>query len=125
MAAEKLVAETVESEDADALSALVTTVADAGGHLGGGFLGEGDGEDVFAVEVGDGVEQVGDALDNYAGLAGAGAGDDQHGAVQVFDGSALGGVEVDGCFGCGHSVVRVILARREDKSLRRVARGSA
>ena len=60
-------------------------------HFAGGLVGEGDGEDVSRRDAfGD---EVGDAERDDAGLAGAGAGQDQHRAVQRFDGLALLGIE--------------------------------
>ena len=60
-------------------------------HFAGGLVGEGDGEDVSRRDApGD---EVGDAERDDARLAGAGAGQDQHRAVQRFDGLALLGIE--------------------------------
>ena len=52
-------------------------------HLGGGLEGEGDGENLLGC--GDGLvgEQLEEALDEQAGLAGAGGGFDDEGAVDV------------------------------------------
>jgi len=68
-------------------------VADAGLHLAGRLVGEGDGEDLVRPRAA-GVEQMRDARGQRLGLAGAGPGEDEDGAVERFDGGALGGVEV-------------------------------
>ncbi len=68
--------------------------ADALAHLGGGLVGERDGEDprrVHAV-----VDEVGDAVREHPGLARAGAGDDEQRAGLVDDGVELVGVEALG-----------------------------
>jgi hypothetical protein len=60
-------------------------------HFAGGLVGEGDGENISRRDApGD---EVGDAERDDAGLAGAGAGEDQHRAVQRFDGLPLLGIE--------------------------------
>ena len=60
-------------------------------HFAGGLVGEGDGEDVAGRDpLGD---EMGNAERDDAGLAGAGAGEDQHRAVQRFNGLALLGIE--------------------------------
>ena len=53
-----------------------TQLVDALAHLGGGLVGERDGQDLAGPRV-PGGEQVGDAAGEHAGLARAGAGDDQ------------------------------------------------
>ena len=57
-------------------------------QLGGGVARVGDGED-FVGSRGFALDEVGDAARENGCLAGAGAGDDQHGAVNVLDGAAL------------------------------------
>jgi hypothetical protein len=52
-------------------------------HLGGGFEGEGDGEDLLGGGDGFVGEQLEEALDEQAGLAGAGGGFDDEGAADV------------------------------------------
>ena len=47
-------------------------------HLAGGFVGEGDRQDVVRAHT-HGADQVGDALGEDAGLAGAGTRQDEHG----------------------------------------------
>ncbi len=66
-------------------------VADALAHLGGGLVGERDGEDVRRPHAL--VDQVGDAVGEHAGLARAGTGDDEQRPVGVHDGVELIGVE--------------------------------
>ncbi len=68
----------------------------AGLHLVGGFIGESESENVFAREIRIGFEQSADTLDDHAGLAGAGAGDDEQRTIAVFDGALLGRVEGGG-----------------------------
>ena len=53
---------------------------DSLGHLGGGLVGEGDGEDGVGADAAL-LDEVGDAVSDDARLAGAGAGEQQHGAV--------------------------------------------
>ena len=52
-------------------------------HLGGGFVGKGDGEDLFGLLDGGVGEQLEQTLDEQAGLARAGWGLDDEGAVDV------------------------------------------
>ena len=81
----------VEGADIDAARRAADQVDDAFAHLVGGFVGEGDGEDVPGSDaLGD---EVGDAAGDDAGFAGAGAGEDEQGAVDVVDGGALLGVQ--------------------------------
>ncbi len=61
---------------------------DALGHLVGGLVGEGDGEDGVGRDAAL-LDEIGDAVGDDAGLAGAGAGEDEHRAVDGFDGFAL------------------------------------
>ena len=65
---------------------------DALSHFGGGFVGEGNGEngvgsDAFF------LNKPGDAAGNDAGFAGAGAGQDEQGAFSGLDGGALFGIQ--------------------------------
>ena len=62
-------------------------VGDAVAHFFGGFVGEGYGQDGFGGSaVGD---EIGHAESDGAGLAGAGAGEDQDGAFGGFGGTTL------------------------------------
>ena len=67
---------------------MAEDLVDALGHLLGGLVGEGDGEDGVG---GDAAlfDEVRDAMRDDAGLAGAGAGEQQHGAVDGLDAFAL------------------------------------
>lgn len=65
---------------------------EAGAELLGGLGGEGDGEDVLG-ENRAGGDGVGDAVNDDAGFAGAGAGENDQGATVVHDGGFLGVVE--------------------------------
>ena len=67
-------------------------LADPLAHLGRRFVGEGDREDLAGPGVAGG-EQVGDPVGQDAGLARAGAGEDQQRPLAVFDRLALGRVE--------------------------------
>ena len=67
---------------------------DALAHLVGGLVGERDGEDPRGVHAL--VDEVGDAVREHPGLAGAGAGDDEQRAAAVDDGVELVGVEAVG-----------------------------
>ncbi len=62
---------------------MFEVVEDALAEFGGGFVGEGDGEDLFGG--GDGLvgEELEEALDEQAGFAGAGGGFDDEGAADV------------------------------------------
>ena len=94
VAAEDAHGERVEgAEPGHALDDAADEVADAGLHLAGGLVGEGDGEDLVRAGAA-GVEEVGDAGGQRLGLAGAGAGEDEDRAVERLDGGALGRVEV-------------------------------
>ena len=61
-------------------------------HLVGGLVGEGDGEDLEGADALV-ADQVGDAVREHAGLAGAGAGDDEQRPVDVGDGLRLDRVQ--------------------------------
>jgi len=62
-------------------------------HFAGSFVGEGDGEDAVGRDA-VGGDEVGNAVDDDAGLAAAGASEDEQGAVCVGDGADLGFVEL-------------------------------
>ena len=88
-------------------------------HFGGSLVGEGDGENLAGGRA-VGCEQVGDAVGEHAGLAGAGARDDeqgragvQHGFFLAFvesggEGGGVHRVEVVGAFAVGVSGVEVL-----------------
>ena len=86
----------VESTEPYAFGALADGLHHAGLHLVGGFIGERESENVFAREIRIGFEESADTLDDDAGLAGAGAGDDEERTIAVFDGALLGRVEGGG-----------------------------
>ncbi len=65
---------------------------DALGHLAGGLVGEGDGEDGVGSDALF-LDEPGDAAGDDAGLAGAGSGEDQQRALGGFDGGALFGIQ--------------------------------
>ena len=69
-----------------------TMRADALLHLARRLVGEGDGEDFRRPGAAE-TEDVGDARGQHAGLAGAGAGEHQHRAVERLDRLALLGIE--------------------------------
>ena len=94
--AEDFFAEGVESEDFDVAAAFAAGFDDAGLHFAGGFFCVGEGEDVFAAESRVGLKEMADAFGDDAGLAGAGACDDEERAVAVGDRAALGVVELEG-----------------------------
>ena len=111
VAAQDAHAERVEGGDdglGDAQSA--DQFFDALGHLGGGLVGEGHGEDGFGhhAQV---FDEMRDAIGDYAGFAAARAGEDQHRALGGFDGFALLRVELveKGHGGSGSGVGESIL----------------
>jgi len=61
-------------------------------HLARRLVGEGDGEDAVGTGAG-GLDQVGDAVRDDAGLARASAGDDQQGAFDMPDRGLLIGIQ--------------------------------
>ncbi len=95
-----LEAEFVEGAEPDVFGALANRLHHAIFHLVGGFVGERQGEDVFAREIRVGFEKMADALGDDARLAGASAGDDEERAFAVLDGGALLGVERE-ALACG------------------------
>jgi hypothetical protein len=89
VAAQDLDADGVEgAEPGHALDRLADEKADALLHLAGGLVGEGDGEDLARPGEAE-REDVGDAGGQHAGLAGAGAGQHEDGALGRLDGAAL------------------------------------
>ncbi len=82
----------MEGADEPAEVVAAKQAPDALAHLAGGLVGEGDGEDAPR---GDAAlaDQVGDAVRDDAGLAGAGAGEDEQRAVTVGDRLDLGRIQ--------------------------------
>src|SRR5690606_31180966 len=76
------------SEPGHAFDSTADELPDAFFHLARRLVGEGDGEDLSRPRAAGGKD-VGDARREHARLAGAGAGQDQHGALERFDGRAL------------------------------------
>jgi hypothetical protein len=66
---------------------------DTFGHFGGGFVGEGDGEDGIGRDVFL-LDEPGDAMGDDASFAGSGACEDEQGAFGSFNGGALFGIEM-------------------------------
>ena len=94
MAAQDLDADRVEgAEPGHALDDLADHLADALLHLARRLVGEGDGEDFARLRAAE-VEDMGDAGGQHPGLAGSGAGQHQHRAVQRLHRLALLGVEI-------------------------------
>ena len=93
MAAQDFHADRMEgAEPRHALDHVADDLADAVLHLARRLVGEGDGED-FARPGAAGGEDVGDAHGEHARLAGAGAGQHQHRAVERLDREPLLGIE--------------------------------
>ena len=67
---------------------MAEDLVDALGHLAGGLVGEGDGEDGVGGNAAL-FNEIGDAVGDDARLAGAGAGEQQHGAIDGLDAFAL------------------------------------
>ena len=85
-------AERMERAGHDVPPALADEADDPLAQLGGGPVREGDREDPPRGDVLD-ADQVGDPVGEHAGLARAGAGQDQQRAVGRGDGAGLLGVE--------------------------------
>ncbi len=93
VAAQDLHADRMErAEPRHALDHAADDLADAVLHLARRLVGEGDGEDLAGPGAAGG-ENVGDAHGEHAGLAGAGAGQHQHRAVERLDRQPLLGIE--------------------------------
>ena len=93
MAAQDLHADGVEgAEPRHALDDVADDVADAALHLARRLVGEGDGED-FTGPGAAGRQDMGDAHGEHARLAGAGAGQHQHRAVERLDREPLLGIQ--------------------------------
>ena len=89
VAAEDAHAEAVEGGDGGlGEGAVAEDLFDALAHLLGGLVGEGDGEDVVGGDASL-FNEVGDAVSDDAGFAAAGAGEQEHGAVDGEDSLAL------------------------------------
>ena len=82
----------VEGGDPHALAGGAHQGGDAFTHLGGGLVGEGDGQDLAGAGAAGG-DEVGDAVGEDPGLARSGPGDDEQRRAGVGDGGLLGGVE--------------------------------
>ena len=74
------------------LARLFEQLGDALLHFERGLVGEGQRGDVFRF-IAAILDQMRDLLRDHAGLAGAGAGQHQTGAVHVIDGIALRGIQ--------------------------------
>ena len=124
VAAQDLDADGVErAEPRHALDGAADELADALLHLARRLVGEGDGEDL-AGEGAAGGEDVGDARRQHARLAGAGAGQHQHRAVERFDGRALLGIEAVEIGGRRRRRrLRALQRARRDGQARRLRRG--
>ena len=92
LAAQDAYAGGVEGGDPHAFAGGAHQGGDAFAHLGGGLVGEGDGQDLAGAGA-PGGDEVGDAVGQDPGLARARAGDDEQGGAGVGDGGLLGGVE--------------------------------
>ena len=92
LAAQDAHARGVEGHDPHRPGAGSDELLDPLAHLGGGLVGEGDGQDLPRLGP-PGGEQVRDAVGEHPRLARPGAGDDEQGATVVQDCLALGGVE--------------------------------
>ena len=121
MAAQNLHADGMEgAEPRHALDHLADDLADAVLHLARRLVGEGDGED-FAGPGAAEAEDVGDAHGEHAGLAGAGAGQHQHRAVERLHRLALLRIEPGEI---GRATARRGAGARGDAARRRAAGGS-
>ena len=108
MAAEDAVADGMEGSAPEAGGLLGQEGVHALEHFAGGFVGEGEQEDVLR---GDGVfQEVGDAICQRPGLAAAGSGDDEALAGRRGDGSEL---------------LRIQLGGEIDLDLRHLGRGAS
>ena len=88
IADQQVVAVGVKGLDLQVFGFAAELRAHAVAHFCGGVVGVGEGEDFVGAGVAS-ADQVCDAADEDGGLAGASAGDDQQGPVQVLDGLAL------------------------------------
>ena len=99
-------AEAVKGRDPHVLGARADQRLDTFTHFGGSLVGEGDGEDLAGGRA-VGCKQVGDAVGEHAGLAGAGARDDEQGRAGVQHGFFLAFVEPGGEGGGVHRIEAV------------------
>ena len=100
MAAEHAGAKGVEGAEPKAFRGAAEDGSDAFAHFAGRLVGEGNGQDLAGC--GPAREQdVGKAGGEHAGLAGAGAGEDQDRAIDGLDGLALLGVQAFEVIGHG------------------------
>ncbi len=91
--ADDVQAEVVEGRDGQALAlAAAQQGADALLHLPRGLVGEGHGDDVLGADTAL-LDEIGDLAGDHAGLAGAGASQDQQGTADVVHGFLLPGIE--------------------------------
>ncbi len=88
LAAQDADARAVEGHHPHRVGTRADELLDALLHLARGLVGEGDREDLPGVHIAL-AEEVGDAVGEHAGLAGAGAGHDEQRGVRVNDGRAL------------------------------------
>ena len=88
LAAQDPYARAVEGHDPHRVGARADQLLDALLHLARGLVGEGDREDLPGVHAA-GRQEVGDAVGEHPGLAGARAGDDEQGRARVHHGRAL------------------------------------
>ncbi len=91
--AQQAVGQAMESADPHAAAAVAQLQVGARAHLAGGLVGEGHRQDAVGRHALDFIEP-GDAVGEHAGLAGAGAGQDQIVARRRGDGLALCGVQI-------------------------------
>ena len=99
-------AEAVEGRNPHVLGARANQCLDTFTHFGSSLVGEGDGENLAGGRA-VGCEQVGDAVGEHAGLAGACARDDEQGRAGVQHGFFLAFVEPGGEGGGVHRVEAV------------------
>jgi hypothetical protein len=83
----------VEGEDPDPARDLRQEVLEAGSHLAGRLVREGDREDLVRLDP-NGGDEMGHAMRQHTGLAGARAGDDEERPFGVRDRLTLGGIQV-------------------------------
>ncbi len=128
LAAQDADAGAVERHHPHRVRARADELFDALLHLARGLVGERDREDLTWVDAPLG-QQMGDAVGEHAGLAGAGAGDDEQGGAGVHDGRALVLVQpveqrgrVEGGAGGAVAVVRVPVRRRVELPAEQIVR---
>ena len=97
-------AQRVERAEPKAFRGLAEDGGDALPHLPRRLVGEGDGEDLVG-EGAPGQQDMGEAGGQHAGLASAGAGEDQQRAIDGLDSGALFGVQAGQVVGGGEDSV--------------------